>query len=206
LAAWSALCITDRAAAQVCSGERSVDRSAKRLFVNVAFGNSQTYHAGLAVGGKRVFGWAEGGVATTGDDQASQYWLGGGVQLSRRPETRLHICPELLLGRNSESDVGGTTLAFVHLTASAGADVAYVLLRKRSTRIVPTTNVQFVTGRIKWLYINGIRRTHGLPSYGLLRAGIALGFDEFTVSPSIVVPLGLEGGQSAFRMAFSIGI
>src|SRR6185436_12529090 len=146
-----------------------------------------------AYGGARLFGWAQAGMATRGEDQTMEYRLGAGVQLSLRPETRLHICPEILLSRRAVTNAAQTTLRLALLTASIGTDVGYVIFRKGSTRIVPTTNVQFVTGQLKTSYINGVRRTNGIRSYGLFGAGIGFGFGEFTALPSVILPLSQEG-------------
>jgi len=199
-----ALLVTARCAAQICSGEPTFADASARLFASAAFGQAEIYYAGLAVGGTRLFGWGEAGMTTYQHDESGEYRLGVGVQLSQRPETRLHICPEVLFGQTEASDVGGTGIAYVEMTASVGADAGYVLFRKGSTRIVPTVNLQFVTGRIKWTYANGVRRTNGIESYGLFGAGIGVGLGEITASPSIVLPLGLEGAEIAYVIGFSV--
>lgn len=204
LALASALLVTARSAAQICSGEPTFAEASARLFASAAFGQAETYHGGLAVGGMRLFGWGEAGMTTYRRDESGEYRLGVGVQLSRRPETRLHICPEVLLGQTRAVNVGGTGIDYVEMTASIGADAGYVLFRKGSTRIVPTANLQFVTGRIKWTYTNGVRRTNGIESYGLFGAGIGVGLGEITASPSIVLPLGLGGAEIAYVIGVSV--
>jgi len=204
LASCSALLITTPSAAQICSGEPTFTEGSTRGFGSIAFRQGLTYRLGVVVGGRRVFGWGGAGLAATGGDLSSEYRLGAGIQLSRRPERRLHVCPEVLLQRTAVSDAGLTTLDLTHLTASIGVDVGYVVLRKGFTRIVPTTNVQFVTGQLRTHYVNGVRRTNGIRSYVLLDAGVGLCYDEeFTASPSIVLPLG-QGAEIAYVIGFSV--
>jgi hypothetical protein len=199
-----ALCGTGIAASQLCSGEPTFVGGSTRLFGSVAIGQAETYHAGLAVGGTRLFGWGEAGMATYQRDESAEYGLGVGFQLSRRPEAKLHICPEIVLGLTGASDVGATGVGYDLTTASFGADAGYVVFRKGTTRIVPTANLQFVTGRIKWTYANGVTSAHGVESYGLLGAGIGVGLDEITASPSIIVPLGVEGAEVSYAITFSV--
>jgi hypothetical protein len=203
-ASFMALFGNNIAAAQLCSGEATFQGASTRLFGTAAFGQAQTYRGGLVLGGTRVFGWAEAGMTTYQRDETGEYGAGFGVQLPGKAETKLQLCPELFLGVSSAADVGGTGVSYDETTLTFGADVGYVAFRTRTNRVVPTATLLYVMGRTKYTYANGVKSTKGMASYGLFAAGVGLGLNEhLTISPSIAVPLGLEGALPSYVIAFS---
>lgn len=195
---------SDIAAAQLCSGEATFEGASTSLFGSAAFGQAQTWHGGLVLGGRSVFGWAEAGMTTYRHDETWEYGAGFGVQLPRNPETKIQVCPELFLGVTSGADVAGTGVSYDQTTLTFGADVGYVAYRTKTNRVVPTATLQYVAGRTKYTYANGVKSTKGMESYGLFAAGVGLGLNEhLTISPSIAVPLGLKGALPSYVIAFS---
>jgi hypothetical protein len=202
LASLIALFGSDTAVAQLCSGEPTFEGASARLYGSLAFGQAQAFHGGVALGGTRVFGWAEGGLTTYAHDSNLEYGGGLGVQLFRKPETKLQVCPQLLVGLSSGTDDLG--VGHQHQTLTFGADVGYVARRGKTNQIVPTATLLYVAGQTKMHYANGVRATRPMESYGLFAAGVGLGLNkQFTLSPSIAVPLGLKGAEPSYTIMCS---
>lgn len=193
------------AAAQLCTGEPSFDAAAGRLYGNAMFGAAEAFHGGVVVGSPRVFGWGEIGMTTYQRDESAEYAGGVGVQLSRRPETRLHICPSVAVGVTTASDLHdtGTGPSYRETTLRVGAHAGFVLVSTKSTRVVPSAGFRLVTGRIKYRYVNGATSTSDSDSHSLFSAGVSVGYEDFTISPSVTVPVGLNGGWVAYVVTVS---
>jgi hypothetical protein len=190
--------------AQICSGQPGFVDSRFRLFGGLTLGPWQSYHGGLVMGGRRVFAWLDAGMTTYGRDQSWDYGVGVGVQLPQSAP-KLQICPAIFAGVTSASRVGGTTLSYDALDISGGADIGYSLARGRESQIITTMSVRLVSGWTRWSFVSGGHRTDPSDAHGIVSAG--LGFqlsEEASLSPSVAVPIDMEGGNTLYSIVFSV--
>ena len=196
---------TGLVSAQVCSGEASFDGAPARFFASTAFGSSEIYHGGVALGRSLLFGSVEVGMTTYGRDETLDYRASFGAQLPRRKDARGELCPQLLLSLTSAQDVHGSGIDYKEMMAGVGVDAGYVAFRKGNTRIAPTVSFGLLGGRIKYNYPDGSHRTRDADAFGILAAGVGFGLNkQLTISPSVAIPLGLSGETPWYGLTFSI--
>lgn len=196
-----------RAAAQVCSGEFGFAGSPAHAFVGIGLNSSaQTYHGGLRLGGKRVFGEAQLGMATyqVGGD-AWDYGLGFGLQLGSPEQAKGQFCPEVFVGTSrGPNDVGGTGINYSETHYAIGADMGFVLVHKKGIDIAPTASF-FVANSWYKLTAPATRDSTGSETWEIVSLGLGFGFNnQVVLSPAIAFPLSLTGAGTAYGVSFSI--
>jgi hypothetical protein len=196
-----------RAAAQVCSGEFGFAGSPAHAFVGIGLNSSaQTYHGGLRVGGKHVFGEAELGMATyqVGGD-AWDYGLGFGLELGPPEQAKGQFCPEVFVGTSrGPNDVGGTGINYSETHFAIGAAVGFVLAHKKGIDVVPTASFFMANAWYK-LTAPATRDSTGFDTWEIVSLGLGLGFnDQVVLGPSIAFPISLTGAGTAYGVSFSI--
>jgi hypothetical protein len=189
--------------AQVCSGKPAFVQAPVHMYFTMGFNsNAQSYHGGLALGTRAVFGTAELGMTTYNAFEGGDSWdFGASVGWQVSPtQSRFQFCPELFVGlSDGPKNINGTGADYSAHHVSVGGDAGYVMVRKQDIEIFP--NASFIVAN-SWATLSGATNT---ATFEFLVLGVAFGFNnQVNLGPSIAFPFGLQGAGTSYGVQFSI--
>lgn len=196
--------------AQTCRGSVSIaQRSHGVVDVGTAF-SKQANSYGASVGGGSDAWFAGGGIQGLHySDLDARTWAltgVGGAQIATDPGRYLMVCPMAAVSYERANALFGDDASARTLTTNTGAAVGVQAFQSTAFSLVPTAGL-FLTNARTRLNIAGDRTTVS-ETFGSLHAGVGVLFGErSSITPMLIIPIGLEGGETAFSLsyAFSFG-
>ena len=196
--------------AQTCRGTVSI---AQRSHGIVDVGTAFSKHAnsyGASVGGGSDAWFAGGGIQGLHySDLDARTWAFtgiGGAQIATDPGRYLMICPMTAVSFERADAVFGEDMSASTLTTNTGVAVGVQAFQSNAVSFVPTAGLYLTNARTR-VGLGGERVTAS-DTFGTLHAGVGVLFGErSSITPLLMIPIGLEGGETAFSLsyAFSFG-
>lgn len=196
--------------AQTCRGSVSIaQRSHGILDVGTAFSKHANSY-GASVGGGSDAWFAGGGIQGLHySDLDARTWAFtgvGGAQIATDPGRYLMICPMSAVSYERANAIFGENMSASTLTTNTGVAVGVHAFQSTVVSLVPTAGLYLTNARTR-LGAAGERQTVS-ETFGTLHAGVGVLFGErSSITPVLMIPIGLEGGETAFSLsyAFSFG-
>ncbi|HYN07381.1 MAG TPA: hypothetical protein VES67_08330 [Vicinamibacterales bacterium] len=198
------------AQAQTCRGSVPIGRMSHGIVdVGTAFSKyTNSYGANVGGGSDRWF--AGGGIQGLHySDLDARTWAVtgiGGAQIDADAGRYFMICPMSAVTFERANAIFGDDVSARTLTLSGGAAVGINAFQDTMVSLVPTVGL-FVSRASTLVDVAGDRVTVG-ETYSTLQAGVGVLLGErASITPMLVIPIGLEGGQKTFSLsyAFSFG-
>ncbi|MGH7580832.1 MAG: hypothetical protein ACREM9_11710 [Gemmatimonadales bacterium] len=197
-----------RAAAQSCTGMPSFSSGQMQATAGGSFADGASSFGGTFGYGmpKGVYGKA--GLGTTSydafDGSSLDFSVGGGYQIPLQTSRTAELCPVASLSfASGPNDVIGSGVDMSSRTFALGAAVGALLGHNPQLQFVPNASFQFANTRVSM--DDGTDSVSGSESYGLLTLGTGFVFNSrYSLSPSISIPMGLEGSDASFALAGAI--
>jgi hypothetical protein len=195
--------------AQTCIGSVPFTDAPLHAGIGAAFSsNSHSFAPGVAYGTENYF--VRGAVdfmSVSGVDASAKgiAATGGAEFKTEAGSTALFVCPLVTLAKiwGPSVEDGFDLSSFLF---GLGASVGFVATKTGQTTIVPTLAVSFnhlSTTRTGNFAFNTNTFSAGT-SFGSLQIGVGLLFnDRMSLIPSIIVPFGVDGGETSFSVLFS---
>lgn len=198
------------AQAQTCRGSVPIGRMSHGIVdVGTAF-SKHTNSYGANVGGGSDAWFAGGGIQGLHySDLDARTWAFtgiGGAQIDADAGRYFMICPISAVSFERANAIFGDDVSARTLTLSGGGALGINAFQDTLLSVVPTVGL-FVSRAHTRIDLAGDRVT-AAETYTTLQAGVGLLFGErASVTPMLIIPIGLEGGQKAFSLsyAFSFG-
>jgi len=197
-----------RAVAQSCTGMPSFSSGQMQATAGGSFADGASSFGGTIGYGvpKGVYGKA--GLGTTSydafDGSSFDFSVGGGYQIPLQTSRTAELCPIASLSIGSgPNDVLGSGVDMSSRTFALGAAVGALLGNNPQLQFVPNASFQFANTRVAM--DDGTDSVSGSESYALLTLGTGFVFNSrYSLSPSISLPMGLEGSDASFALAGAI--
>jgi len=212
IAALLLLCGPELAAAQLCVGNTALSLSNLHTAANIGVDKrAHLYTIEARYRYKHAFVGAEYGIKTwemtSLDGNSRAVALNVGLE-AEAAHSKFEVCPLLrwtwLSGPHDiggSGGSGGSNWNYSEQTYSAGLSMGYLLVRTKLWDIMPNAGLTVGTGNPKLTTVYGGSMQQyqdfccGRQTFTTLRLGLGLGYsDEFTLVPSISLPLGDGGG------------
>jgi hypothetical protein len=198
------------AQAQTCRGSVPIGRMSHGILdVGTAFSKSANSY-GANVGGGSDAWFAGGGIQGLHySDLDARTWALtgiGGAQIDADAGRYFMVCPMAAVNFERANAIFGDDVSARTLTMSGGAAVGINAFQDTMLSLVPTVGL-FISRASTRVDVGGEPVTVA-ETYGTLQAGVGLLLGErSSITPMLIVPIGLEGGQKAFSLsyAFSFG-
>ncbi|MGN6392833.1 MAG: hypothetical protein ACTHM9_11385 [Gemmatimonadales bacterium] len=201
------LCLSAQAVAQTCVGMPSF--ATGRMQVS---GGAQFADGGNSVGALFGYGAPKGlygkaGIGSTSYDafNGSSFDLNfaGGYQIKMQHRAA-ELCPVANLSFGSgPNNVLGSGVDVSNRTFSFGAAFGGSVGRNPQVRILPNASFQFADTRAS--VDDGTSSASDSQTYGLLTLGTGFVFNSrYSLNPSIIVPVGLDGANASFGLMGAI--
>ena len=198
--------------AQTCTGAVSFATAPLQVGVEGAFSsNSHHFLPGVGYGTDSYF--ARGAAEFTsfsGADASAKGILGmGGAEFKLDAgSTPVSVCPLVTLakiwGPSVENGFDQSSWLF-----SVGGSVGFVAMKTGQTAIVPTFGLSFnrLSTTSTGNFLGNSTSFSASNSFGDLTLGVGFLLNErMSLVPSIVVPFGLDGGETAFSVLFALKV
>ena len=198
------------AAAQLCAGLPPFAERPFQLLVTAVFNNSaQSFAGGLAAGGAGPFGHIEVGITTIDIAEQESFYFGGGAgyQVPLNQRATAQLCPAAQLGfLRGPKDVGGSGLDYSETDVGVGLAAGFIATGSRHAQLVPTASLILSYANPTLTDASG-NSSSDPQWFGILELGVGIMFGrEISLKPSVVTPLGLKGGSTAFAATVAIGL
>ena len=198
------------AQAQTCRGSVPIGRMSRGILdVGTAF-SQHTNSYGANVGGGSDAWFAGGGIQGLHySDLDARTWAFtgiGGAQIDADAGRYFMVCPLAAVNFERANAIFGEDVSARTLTMSGGAAVGINAFQDTMVSLVPTAGL-FISRANTRVDIGEDPETVA-ETYGTLQIGVGILFGErSSITPMLIVPIGLEGGQKAFSLsyAFSFG-
>jgi hypothetical protein len=197
-----------RAAAQMCTGMPSFSSGQMQVTAGGSFADGASSFGGTFGYGVPKNFYGKAGIGTTSydafDGSSLDLSLGGGYQIPVQASRAMEVCPVANLSLGSgPSDVLADGVDVSSRTFAFGAAVGGQVGRNPQLQIVPNASFQFANSRVE--LDDGTDSASNSESYGLLTLGTGFVFDSrYSISPSISIPVGLDGSDASFGLAGAI--
>ncbi len=195
------------AGAQVCEGRPG--SSAGRVALGAAFATANgasELGVGITGLGTGAYGGATVGRVTYDDFSGSTTTVGAtvGYQVAVGSAGRAQLCPfltgQLGFGPN---DIEGTGVDASVRNLGAGVTWGIVASQSEDVTLIPTVSAGVASASIK--FSDGVSDITLSDTYGQLRFGLGVAFGrQFAVTPSIIVPLGLDDSDPVLGVNVSL--
>lgn len=197
-----------RAAAQTCTGMPSFSAGQMQLSAGGSFADGASSFGGAFGYGAPKGLYGKAGIGTTSydafDGSSFDFSVGGGYQIPLQTTRTAELCPIASLSIGSgPNDILGTGVDMSSRTFAFGAALGAQLGHNPQMRIVPNASFQFANTRAEM--DDGTSSVSGSESYALLTLGTGFVFNSrYSLSPTISIPMGLEGSDASFGLAGAI--
>lgn len=196
-----------RSEAQHCMGFPGFDGGARLNGVLAINKSAFGVGAGVA-GGDATFGGVGVGLTSYDDLDGSSLDLSGaiGYEATTGNGGALSVCPSAGVGYSiGPHDILGTGLDSKALGLSAGLSVGGRVATGGTVGLIPFGSLGVARTRVT-LSADGESESVS-ETYGVLTLGSGVVFSRrYTMHPSILIPFGLDDGETTFRLAIGIGL
>jgi len=196
--------------AQTCRGSVSI---AQRAHGVVGVGTAFSKHVnsyGASVGGGSDAWFAGGGIQGLHySDLDARTWAltgVGGAQIATDPGRYLMVCPMAAVSFERANAIFGEDMSASTLTTNMGAAVGVNAFQSTVVSLVPTAGLFLTNARTR--FGPATERVTVSDTFTTLHAGVGVLIGErSSITPLFMIPIGLEGGETAFSLsyAFSFG-
>jgi hypothetical protein len=193
------------AVAQSCEGLASFTAGPMQVAGNAQFGDLANTWGGSFTYGLPSGAYAGADLSTTSFDGIDQSSLGigahAGYQMKLGRTGKVNLCPvaRLALGMGPDDEAAeiNSSSTDVHFGLALGTEMG----ANPRLRILPTAGLGLQYSKAKVEDTGSGSTLEGSDTYGLARIGVGLVFNQqFSVRPSVDIPLGLEGSDPAFGL------
>ena len=197
-----------RAVAQTCTGMPSFSAGQMQLSAGGSFADGASSFGGTFGYGAPKGLYGKAGIGTTSydafDGSSFDFSVVGGYQIPLQTTRTAELCPIASLSIGSgPNDILGTGVDLSSRTFAFGAALGAQLGHNPQMRIVPNASFQFANTRAEM--DDGTSSVSGSESYALLTLGTGFVFNSrYSLSPTISIPMGLEGSDASFGLAGAI--
>jgi hypothetical protein len=202
------LLVATPAAAQICAGTASFAAGAARGGASAsATKDVKSYGAAFALG-QRVGPFGSVELARNEYDpsgNSTSLAVSAGYAIEAQANKKVQFCPHLTFGHEFMEDAE-TPLGTIESSANMfglGATVGATTALTPTADFVPFASAHYVTVRAK----QSVGNSSATFSDDYLALGVGAGFvlnRTVTIQPAVTVPLGLEGGNALFTIAFAL--
>jgi hypothetical protein len=201
------LLLGSKAAAQACLGMPSFTSGPMQVAGGITFADGANGFGGsFGYGTQTMYGKV--GVGTTSydalDGSSFDFGVSGGYQLQVDRSHKAALCPIASLSLNSgPNDIAGSGIDMSSRTFAFGAALGAPVGHNPRMQILPNASLQFANTRLEIEDATG--SVAGSESYGLLTLGTGFVFNSrISVNPSLSIPMGLDGGDTAFGISAAL--
>jgi hypothetical protein len=206
------------ASAQTCTGSVPYAGAPLQAGIQVAFSsNSHTLVPGVGYGKNGYF--ARGAFDITsfsGEDASAKGILGmAGAEYkyqSSQMSKALFLCPIVTIskvwGPSVDNGFDQSSTLF-----GIGGNVGFVATKAGQATVIPTVGLSFnhlsATSTLNFTpaFGNGNVSSSESTNFGMLQIGVGLFFNEkMSLVPSVIIPMGLDGGETSFGVFFATKI
>jgi hypothetical protein len=194
------------AQAQTCRGSVPIGHMSRGI-VDVGTGFSKNLNSyGASVGGGSDAWFAGGGLQGLHySDLDARTWAFtgmGGAQIDADAGRYFMICPMGVVSFERANAIFGEDASARTLTLSGGAAVGVNAFQATMVSIVPTAGL-FISRASSRVDFGGDPVT-GAETFTTLHAGVGVLIGErASITPMLIIPIGLEGGQKTFSLAYA---
>jgi hypothetical protein len=193
------------AVAQSCEGLASFTAGPMQVAGNAQFGEFTNTWGGSFTYGIPSGVYAGADLSTTSFDGIDQSSLGvgahAGYQMKLGRTGKVNLCPvaRLALGMGPDDEAAeiNSSSTDVHFGLAVGTEMG----ANPRLRILPTAGLGLQYSKAKVEDTGSSSTLEASETYGLARLGVGLVFNQqFSIRPSVDIPLGLEGSDPAFGL------
>jgi hypothetical protein len=196
-----------RAVAQTCTGMPSFSAGQLQATAGGSFADGASSFGGTFGYGVPKSFYGKAALGTTSydafDGSSLDFGLAGGYQIPLQSSRTTEVCPvaSLSLGSGPDDVLGGADMS--SRTFAFGAALGAQVGNNPQLGIVPNASFQFANTRAEM--DDGTSSVSGSESYALLTLGTGFVFNSrYSLSPTISIPMGLEGSDASFGLAGAI--
>ena len=197
-----------KAAAQTCVGMPSFSSGQMQVAASTTFADgANSFGGSFGYGVPKSF-YGKAGLGTTSydglDGSSLDLSVGGGYQIPVQMSRTAELCPVANLSFGSgPDDIAGSGVDMSSRTFSLGAAFGTQVGSSPQMQILPNASFQFANTRLSM--DDGTESISGSESYALLTLGTGFIFNQrYSLSPSVSLPMGLEGSDASFSVAGAI--
>ena len=188
--------VAQSAYGQTCTGQVAIGSGNPALVAASASftEGSRGFDVGVTAGNSLLFGgFTVGRVTSTVVDSSSTFYGGVvGAQLAASPSRRAMICPLFSVFHNAGAGEDNSSTSF-----AGGASAGFVVSETETFAVVPT--VGFSISKTRQFEAFG-------DASGVVQIGVGLIMNKrFSITPQVVVPVGIEGAKPIFAVVAALG-